>query len=546
MLLSGGAEQETAPAPFFEEVPAAASRIAWVHENARSETHYLPETMGPGIAFLDYDQDGLMDIYLINSGLCDFYKPPKPLGNALYRNNGDGTFTDVAREAGVLAGNFGTGIAAADYDNDGDTDIFLTAYGTTILYRNLGNGKFEDATLKSGLAVSGWTTSAVWFDYDNDGFLDLFICNYVVFGVDKHISCGMNALGKAYYCVPRVFDATSSLLFRNRRDGTFEDAGRGTAIESTKGKAMGAVAADVNNDARMDLFVANDTMQDYLFLNREGGKWEEAGLFAGVGFSADGQAQSGMGVDAADFDGDGWQVLLVANIDHQNYSLFRNNGDESFTDVAIPNGIAKATFLLSGWGLKFLDVDNDGDLDLFLANGHPDDMIAEYAASVTFKEPLRLFENSGGRLADVSGKAGPVFRKSFPARGLAAGDYDNDGRVDIVVSNNGEAPLLLHNRMGAGNGWLGVRLQGVRCNRDGIGARLTWSTREGVRSRVINAGGSYMSSHDPRQILGLGKSMQVDWLEIQWPMPSGKKERLTGLTAGKYLTIREGEGVVAR
>ena len=528
--------------PLFEEIPASSSGISWVHENAMSEQRYLPETLGPGCAFLDYDNDGWVDIYLVNSGPCDFYKPKKPLRNALYRNNRDGTFTDVAEKAGVGGGAFGMGVAVGDYDNDGYPDIFVTSYGRSILYRNNGDGTFTDVTDKAGVAAPGWTTSAVWLDYDNDGLLDLFVCSFVEFGLDKHVFCGDNKLGRRYYCIPRVFKPTSSLLFHNNGDDTFTEVSRGTDIEKSLGKGLGVVATDINNDGRMDLFVANDTVQNFLFVNRGNRQWEEIALAAEVAYSANGKARSGMGVDAADLDGDGWEELFVANVDQEIFSLYKNNKDETFSDVAHAHGVAEATRLLSGWGLKFFDFDNDGAVDLLLANGHPDDMIEMYAAQVKYKEPLLLFRQEAGKLRNISREAGPVFSKSFPARGLAVGDYNNDGRLDVLVGNNGEAPLLLRNNSGRENHWIGLKLQGARCNRDAIGARITWSAGGVKRSRLRNGGGSYLSSHDPREILGLGKAEKLDWLEIRWPPPSNRVERFTDFPVDRYTTIEEGKG----
>jgi hypothetical protein len=530
--------------PLFEEIPPSASGITWVHDNAMSPDHHLPETLGPGVAFLDYDNDGWMDIYLVNSGPCDFYKPKKPIRNALYKNNRDGTFTDVTEKAGVAGGTFGMGVAVGDYNNDGYPDIFITSYGRSILYRNNGDGTFTDVTDKAGLAAPGWTTSAVWFDYDNDGFLDLFVCSFVEYGLDKQIFCGDNKLGRRYYCIPRVFKPTRSLLFHNNGDGTFTEVSRGTDIEKALGKALGVVATDINNDGLMDLFVANDTVQNFLFVNRGKNKWEEIALFAGVGYSQYGQPRSGMGVDSADVDGDGWQELFVANVDQEMFSLYKNNKDESFTDVAYAHGIAEATRLLSGWGLKFFDFDNDGNVDLFLANGHPDDMVEFYSAQVKYKEPLLLFHNDGRRFENISAKAGPVFSKSFSARGLAVGDYNNDGRLDVLIGCNGEAPVLLRNNAGRENHWVGLKLQGTKCNRDAIGALITWSVGGVKRSRLKTSGGSYLSSHDPREVLGLGKATKLDWLEIKWPLPSGKVEKFTDLPVDRYLTIIEGKGIV--
>jgi hypothetical protein len=530
--------------PFFEEVPPGRSGISFVHENAMSPERYLPETLGPGCAFFDYDNDGWMDVYIVNSGPSDFYTPKTPLRNALYRNNRDGTFTDVTEKAGVPGGTFGMGIAIGDYDNDGFQDLFVTAYGRCTLYHNNGNGTFTDVTDKAGLAAPGWTTSAVWFDYDGDGRLDLFVCSFVEFGVDNTVFCGDNKLGRRFYCIPKVFEPTPSLLFHNNGDGTFTEASKGTDIARALGKALGVVATDINNDGRMDLFVANDTVQNFLFVNRGPQSWEEIGLASEVGYSANGRARSGMGVDAADFDADGWQDLFVANVDNEMFSLYRNRGDESFSDQAHEHGVSQATRLLSGWGLKFFDFDNDGNVDLFLANGHPDDMIDTYGGNVTYKEPLLLFRHDGTRLRNISDQAGPTFAKRYPARGLAVGDYDNDGRLDVLVTNNGEAPLLLRNRAGAAHHWVGLTLQGTSCNRDAIGAQITWSAGGAKRSRLKTSGGSYLSAHDPREVLGLGRATTVDWIEIRWPAPSGHVERLERIPVDRYIRVVEGKGIV--
>jgi hypothetical protein len=537
--------QSTGPpaAPIFEEIPASISGIRWVHQNAISADRYLPETMGPGVAFLDYDDDGWLDIFMVNSGAADFYQPAAPLKNALYKNNRDGTFTDVTDAAGVAGGlQFGMGCTVADYDNDGFQDILVTAYGRCTLYHNNGNGTFTDVTAKAGVEAPGWTTSGVWFDYDNDGRLDLFLCSFVQYSVKNDVFCGDNKLGKRFYCIPRVFKPTPSLLFRNNGDGTFTKVSAGTDIERALGKALGVVATDINNDGLMDLFVANDTVQNFLFVNRGKGAWEEIALEAEVGFSANGTPRSGMGVDAADFNGDGRQDLFVANVDQEMFSLYKNDGNEFFSDVAAPNGIAQATRLLSGWGLKFFDYDNDGFLDLLLANGHPDDMIESYSRQVRYKEPLVLFRHDGTKLTNVSQQAGPVFQKAFPARGLAVGDFNNDGRLDVLIGNNGEAPVLLKNNAGGGNHWIGLKLQGASCNRDAIGATITWSANGTQRSRFKTHGGSYLSSHDMREVLGLGTAAKVDWVEIKWPQPSGRVERLTDLPIDRYVTIVEGKG----
>ena len=535
-----GGETDTAKTTLFKKIPPSTSGITWVHENAMSDMRYLPETLGPGCSFFDYDNDGWVDLYLVQYGPSDFYTPEKPLSNALYRNNGDGTFSDVTKKAGVAGGNFGMGAAAADYDNDGDTDLYITAYGRAILYENQGDGTFRDVTQRSDLAAPGWTTSAAWFDYNNDGWLDLFVCSFVKYGIDNLVLCEGNQLGKNYYCIPSNFEATPSLLFRNNRDGTFTEVGHKSDIGRSLGKALGVVTTDINNDRLMDLFVANDTVQNFLFANRGNDEWEEIGFPAEVGFSMNGKARSGMGVDSADFNDDGWQDLFVANVDQEMFALYQNQGNELFRDLSHPNQVAQATRHLSGWGLKFLDFDVDGDMDLFLANGHPDDMISSYSLQVTYEMPLLLFENLNGQLRNISERAGPVFAETFPARGLTVGDFDNDGRADVVVASNGQEPLLLKNYWGAENHWIGLKLIGKTCNRDAIGALIRWSVDGVIRSRLKTSGGSYLASHDPREVLGLGKVASLDWIEIHWPGPSSRVQRFEDLPVDAYVTLTEG------
>jgi hypothetical protein len=531
----------------FDEITPAQSGIKWVHDNAMSPARYLPETLGPGCAFLDFDNDGWMDIFLVNSGPSDFFKPKTPLKNALYKNNRNGTFTDVTDAAGVGGGpeTFGMGVAVGDYDNDGWPDIFVTSYGKCILYKNNKNGTFTDVTKEAGLETPGWTTSAVWFDYDNDGKLDLFLCSFVDYGKTEHLACGDNKLGRKYYCIPRVFRPTSSFLYHNNGDGTFTQTQMGTDIERALGKGLGVVATDINNDGLMDLFVANDTVQNFLFINRGKDKktgkwvWEESALGSEVGYSENGQARSGMGVDAADVFNSGYEDLFVANVDQEMFSLYRNMKTERFKDVARQNGVAQSTRLLSGWGLKFFDYDNDGNTDLILANGHPDDMIEDYSAQVKYKEPVLLFHQEGGKLVDVSNQAGPAFSKSYPARGLAAGDFNNDGLIDVLIATNGGAPVLLQNKCDVGNHWVGLKLEGATCNRDAIGARIRWSAGGVVRSTMKNSGGSYLSSHDPRVVLGAGKAEKIDWVEITWPKPSGKVQRVEKPAMDQYFEVKE-------
>src|ERR1022692_2227606 len=476
----------------FEEVPPEKSGIRWVHSSGKSPEKYLPESSGAGCAFLDYDNDGWIDIYLVNSGKCDFFTPNPPLRNALYKNNRDGTFTDVTEKAGV--------------------------------------------------AAPGWASSAVWFDYDNDGRLDLFVGRFVDFSKGLNKPCGIHEDGRRHYCIPKVYSPMPSWLFHNNGDGTFTDASPESGIANHLGKVWGVVATDINNDGLIDLWVSNDTVPNFLFVNRGKGKFDEIATTAGVAYSDTGRARSGMGVDSADFENDEWMGLFVANLDREMYAIYKNNHDETFDDLALSTGIGKASKFMSGWGLKFLDYDNDGNLDLLLDNGNPDDLIATLHGEVTYEEPMLLFHNTGKSLENLSAHSGPVFAKLLSARGMAVGDFDNDGGIDVLVAVNDGAPVLLRNTVGNQNHWLGINLVGTKSNADAIGARITYQSGDLKRQRMKVGGGSFLSSHDPRMVLGIGKRTKLDWLEIQWPQPSGKIERISELPIDRYITIIESAG----
>jgi hypothetical protein len=529
----------------FVQVPASASGITWTHTAGLSLEKYLPESTGAGCAFFDYDNDGWMDIYLVNSGKCDIFTPAQPLRNALYRNNRDGTFTDVTEKAGVAGGGYGMGAAVGDYNGDGFPDLYVTQYGRSILYRNNGDGTFTDVTEQAGVAAPGWASSAVWFDYDNDGRLDLFVARFVDFDKSKHHNCSAPNIpaikGMNEYCYPRVYTPMASWLFHNNGDGTFTDVSQKTGIAANPGKSWGVVATDINNDGWMDLFVANDTVANFLFMNRGGRRFEEVGFTAGIAFGEGGKARSGMGVDSADLNQDGWMDLFVSNLNHEFFGLYQNRHDETFDDIAASSGIANATKLMSGWGLKFFDYDNDGDLDLILANGHPDDLIEKIYDNVKYRETLLLFHNSGNGLKNVSAESGPAFASPISARGLAIGDFNNDGAIDVLISCNNEAPVLLRNNLGRNNHWLGLKLVGKKANIDAVGARVTYQAGDLKRSRMKVGGGSYLSSHDPRMVLGIGNRTKIDWLEITWPQPSGLKQRVIDLPIDRYITIHEGQ-----
>jgi hypothetical protein len=526
--------------PDFEEIPPSASGISWVHVAGLSRMMHEPETMGAGCAFVDYDNDGWMDIYLVNSGPCDFYTPPQPLRNALYHNNRDGTFTDVTEKAGVPGNAYGMGVAVGDYDRDGFPDLYVTQYPRSILYHNNGDGTFTDVTAKAGVAAPGWSTSAAWFDYDNDGRLDLFVCQYVK--LDTSIWCGNKLTGERWYCRPTVYNSTPSWLFHNNGDGTFTDVSKETGIAQSQGKALGVVAADINNDGWMDLFVGNDTEPNFLWINRGKGRFEEIGAFAGVGFNAFGLARSGMGVDASDYDQDGRIDLFISVVDREMFALYRNEGNEIFTDVAPAYGIASLTFLRAGMAVKFFDYDNDGNPDLLFNNGHPELNVARIVPGITYEQPMMLLRNTGQGFQDVSKQSGPIFSRLIAGRGLAVGDFDNDGSVDALAAVGDGAPILLRNNAGRQNHWLGVRLIGRKSNIDAIGAKLTYRSGDFQRACYKFGGGSYLSAHDPRLVLGLGQRTKIDWLEVKWPQPSGITERLTDLPIDRYITIVEGKG----
>ena len=497
-----------------------------------------------GCAFLDYDNDGWMDIYLVNSGKCDFYNPNPPLRNALYRNNRDGTFTDVTEKAGVAAGGYGQGVAVGDYDGDGFPDLYVTQYGRSILYHNNGDGTFTDVTEKAGVAAPGWASSAVWFDYDNDGRLDLFVCRFVDFDKSKNLPC--TAYNKPGYCVPAALQADGQLALPQQRRRHLHRRQQGDR-ESAKylGKAWGVVATDINNDGKMDLFVANDTAQNFLFVNRGNGKFEEIGNLAGVAYSDAGRPRSGMGVDSADFNQDGWMDLFVANIDHERFSLYQNNQDETFDDHADAPASGMATRLMSGWGLKFFDYDNDGNLDLFLCQRQSRRPDRDHAPGRDLPGAAAAVSQRRKDLQNVSAESGPsLSTKRLSARGLALGDFNNDGAVDVLISRERRRAdaAAQHMRPKTTTG-SECKLVGKKANRDAIGARITYQAGDLKRSRMKVGGGSYLSSHDPRVVLGIGTRTKIDWVEVKWPEPSGETEKFTDLPIDKYITITEGEGL---
>lgn len=515
----------------FETWNADRTGIRWRHDNALSGRRYLPESMGPGVAIFDFDNDGWMDLFFTNSGPCDFFTPAKPLHSALYRNQHDGTFAEVTDRAKVGGKGFAIGAAAADFDGDGWTDLFVTNYGVNALYRNNRDGTFTDVTQKAGLGAPGLWTSAVWFDYDGDGRPDLFVGHFVKY--NKNLERDCQEKGVPHYCYPLSYDPWPSKLYHNNGDGTFTDVSESSGIGKAWGKTFGAVATDIDNDGKLDLFVANDSVSNFLFHNLGNGRFEEIGLSAGVGYSEDGTARSGMGVDAGDFDGDGWQDLFVSNFNRERFSIYRNRRNRTFVDEAGRTGIGMATQMYSGWGVRFFDFDSDGKLDLMVCNGHPDDLIESISTTLLYREPMLLFRNTGTGFENVSAGAGAAFQARYPARGLAIGDLDNDGYPDAVVANNGEAPLVLHNTGVNQNHWIG--LAGLPA-----GTWMEWTAGTLKGTRLKTAGGSYLSSQDPRELIGLGKEAVLDSISIRWPSPSRQVDNWQKLAANHYYTLSPG------
>jgi enediyne biosynthesis protein E4 len=530
----------------FVEV-ARQSGISFTHDNAASPEKFLIETMGSGCGWIDYDQNGLLDLYLVNGAATPAYKPAHPLRSALYRNHGDGTFSDVTEKAGVSAeGLFGMGLAVGDYDNDGYPDLFLCGYGRCILYHNNGDGTFTDVTARAGVANSGrWASSAAWFDYDNDGRLDLVIANYVDWSPERNFYCGDRGPGMRSYCHPDDFNPVPPTLFHNNGDGTFTDVSKSSGVGLKAGNGLGVVTFDYDNDGWQDIFIANDHMPNFLFHNNRNGTFSEVGYLAAVAVSGDGQFEAGMGTDAADTTGMGRMDLIVTHLDMQLARFYQNLGDGSFDDATFRSKLSYATFHMSGFGTRFFDFDNDGMIDLFMANGHVLDNIERYHADTKYAEPKLMFHNTGRGIFDnVSDQLGPDFVLPRVSRGAAVGDFDNDGDLDILVSNNGQAPQLLRNDGGNANRWLEILLIGTKSNRDGVGARVKLTAGNLALYDQRKGGMSYQSAQDPRLHFGLGIRTKIDSIEINWP--SGMVTKIANLKADQIIAIQEAEGIVDR
>jgi hypothetical protein len=520
--------------------------ILFKHNSGAFGKKYLPETMGSGVCVLDYDNDGWQDILFVNSMDWPGHKGAAKSYPALYHNDKDGTFTDVTREAGLAMESYGLGCAVADYDNDGFEDIYITTVGSNHLFHNLGNGKFADVTVKAGVADPGFSTSAVWFDYDNDGKLDLFVTHYIDWSIAKDQYCTLDNKNKSY-CTPQTYKGESSTLFHNRGDGTFENVTKRAGLYDPTGKSLGVAMLDYDNDGWMDLFVANDTEPNKLYHNNHNGTFTDVAVQVGVAFSESGRVRAGMGVDAGDYDGSGWQSLVIGNFTNESMSLYRNDGSGLFVDEEISSGIRQMSLQALTFGCFFFDYDLDGRLDIFAANGHVSDDISVVQPTLKYAQPAILFHNSGNRkFEDASAKVGPAMQQPVVGRGAAYLDYDNDGDLDLVITANNGPARLLRNENGNQNDMLRVKLVGTRSNRDGIGARVTVTTSSGTRLfRMVKTGSSYASQSELPLTFGLGtpQAGRTVGLEIVWP--SGQKDSLSKIGANQLITVKEGSGIIS-
>jgi hypothetical protein len=542
-LGSAGAAPRDTPIRFVDMAKSAG--LNFRHVNASSDQKYLIETMGSGCGWIDYDQNGLLDLYLVNGAATQRFKPPQPIRSALYRNNGDGTFTDVTEKAGVGAeGLFGMGVAVGDYDNDGYPDLFVLGYGRCILYHNNRDGTLTDVTARAGVANAGrLASSAAWFDYDNDGRLDLLVANYVDWTPETNHYCGNHGEGMRSYCHPDDYHGQPPTLYHNNGDGSFTDVSKSSGLAANPANGLGVVTFDYDDDGWQDIFIANDSQPNSLFRNNRDGTFREVAYEAGVAVSEDGVFEAGMGVDAADMSGSGRLDLVVAHLDLQLARFYRNQGNGSFVDATSASKLSYETFRFSEFGLRFFDYDNDGKRDIFMANGHVLDNIAQYHKGTLYAEPKLMFRNLGNAtFVNVSDQLGPDFLTPSVSRGAAVCDFDNDGDLDILVSNNGGSPQLFVNEGGNANHWLQILLIGTHSNRDGVGARVKVVAGDLIAYDQRKGGMSYQSAQDPRLHFGLGDRKQIDLIEVRWP--SGMLTKLTGIASDQILAIKEGTGIV--
>ena len=546
ILFEAGALGQKAPAPptpgnFVETTQAAHLNFNGIASHTSKK--YLIETMGSGVGLFDYDGDGRLDIFFANGApLSDPMAKdaiPKKTGpeswNRLFHQKPDGTFEDVTEKSGLKGTGYDMGVAAADYDNDGHEDLYVTGYGGNHLYHNNGDGTFTDVTEKSGTGGSGWSTSATWVDLDNDGKLDLVVLRYLQWNFSD-IFCGEHREGGRAYCHPDLFPAISPLVYHNDGNGHFTEEAAKLGLNKP-GKGLGITIADYDRDGKIDIAVANDSMLEFLYRNKGNGTFEEVGLPAEISVDGDGRTFAGMGIDFEDYDNDGLPDLIITNLANQKYALYRNNGDGSFSYDTYISGIGNMTLLHSGWGVRFVDYDNDGRKDLLIAQGHDLDTIQQNYPQLRYKEPMLLANNTGKGFVNVSNSSGAVFQQAWVGRGLAIGDLDNDGREDAIVTTNGGPAYLLHNETRTENHWLTLDLIGHTSNRDGIGAEIKLRTPAGFQYVTVSTGGSYLSSSDKRPHFGLGSAKAADSIEIHWP--SGIVQTLTHTPADQILYVEE-------
>ena len=530
--------------PLFGKVESPGFRLTDVtrsagidfrHNSGAFGAKYLPETMGPGCAFLDYDGDGWLDILLANG--CDWPGNKRQRTTLkLYRNNRNGTFSDVTASAGLAVEMYAMGVAVADYDNDGWTDIFITAVGQNRLFRNTGKGHFIDVTAKAGLGErSAFSTSAMWFDYNRDGLLDLFVCNYVQWSPQHDVFCSVDGKNKSY-CTPEAYRGSTCWLFRNRGDGTFEDVTAASGVFDTSSKSLGVALIDYDRDGWPDLVVANDTQPNKLYRNLRNGSFEEIGVRSGIAFSEDGMARAGMGIDVADFDNSGLNGIAITNFDNEMMALYRPSQSGSFADIALQSGIGAASRNRLGFGCAFFDADLDGKLDLAAANGHIDASVRNMRSGYA-QSPQLFLNQGGGRFRDVAREVGAEFAAPKVARGLACGDFDNDGDVDLLLTTNQGPALLYRNDVTNGNRAIRLRLTGTRSNRDGIGTVIRLYTPDGAQMRTVKSGSSYLSQSELPVTFGLGPRDSAQRIDVEWP--SGITQEFKTIRHGRY-GLKEG------
>lgn len=529
----------------FEDVTAK-SGVQFRHAASKTSQKYLPESMGAGVAMLDYNNDGLLDLFFVNGAALRDPMPPgsKPVKsdarywNRLFRNNGDGTFSDVTAAAGLRGEGYGMGVAVGDFNNDGLPDLYVTSLGHNNLYRNNGDGTFTDVTERAGVGGAGWPVGACFVDYDRDGYLDLIVTRYLDWDFSRNPYCGERRAGYRSYCHPDQFKPAAHLVYHNNGDGTFTDVSQKSGLAAVPAKGLGIAINDYDRDGWPDIAIANDSFPEQLFRNNRDGAFTEVATELGLGYDEDGKSFAGMGIDFADYDNDGWPDVFINALANQRYALYRNQKGRAFDYVSNQTGIARISASHSGWGAKFIDYDNDGWKDLFVVQSHVMDNIELTQAPIRYREPLLLMRNRNGAFEDVSRQSGEAFQIPLAARGAAFGDLNNDGFVDVAVNCNDGPAVVLMNRGGNGNHWLMVNTVGTRSNRDGIGAWIKLVLDSGAeRHAFVSTAGSYASASDKRVHFGLGRDSTVRLLEIAWP--SGAVQRLPNVRVDQVLTVKE-------